>query len=43
MHDYGIVLATLERDVFLVDSGQSMKSLMAVTLYQRPHPQFVLT
>lgn len=43
MQDLGIVLETLERDVLVAESGQVMKSLMAVTLYQLPHPTFVLT
>ena len=40
MHDYGIVLETMERTVYHAESGQSFKSLMAVTLYRRPHPVF---
>mgnify|MGYP007100046337 CR=1 FL=1 len=43
MHDLGIVLETLERTVLVAETGQTMKSLMAVTLYRLPHPTFVLT
>lgn len=43
MQDLGIVLDMTERPVYHVDSGEVLKSLMAVTLYQRPHQVFVLT
>ena len=43
MQDYGTVLETLERSVYHAESGETMTSLMAVTLYRRPHPLFVLT
>ena len=43
MHDYGIVLETVEVPVYHVDSGSLLTSLMAVTLYRRPTPQLVLT
>lgn len=43
MHDYGIVLETVEVPVYHVDSGTLLRSLMAVTLYRRPTPQLVLT
>ena len=39
----GIVLEIMVRDVFHVESGRVLKSLTAVTLYQRPRPVFVLT
>jgi hypothetical protein len=43
MQDSGTLLAVVERDVFLVDSGKVTKSLMAVTSYLLPYPRLVLT
>jgi len=43
MQENVTVLATLERPVYHVESGKTLMSLMAVTLYQRPEPKFVLT
>lgn len=43
MQDYGTVLEIVERPVYHVESGTLLRSLMAVTLYQRPTPQLVLT
>lgn len=43
MQDYGTVLEIVERPVYHVESGTLLRSLMAVTLYQRPTPRLVLT
>ena len=43
MQDYGTVLEIVERPVYHVEYGTLLRSLMAVTLYQRPTPQLVLT
>jgi hypothetical protein len=43
MQGNGIVLETLVRDVYHVESGSLLKSLMVATMYQRPNPQLVLT
>ena len=43
MHENGIVLAVVERDVFHAQSGLTSKTLMAATLYQQPRLQLVLT
>lgn len=43
MQENVTVLATMERPVYHVESGLTLTSLMAVTLYRRPRPTFVLT
>lgn len=43
MQENVTVLEIMERPVYHVESGSVLKTLMAATIYRRPHPVLVLT